>query len=76
MVGGGVCSNAPPDDEQEGVGDDERPEGPLPGDTGYFLHSWKISFPHPKTSDTIAIVCDLPKAFKEMLGNNYDKIKF
>jgi 23S rRNA pseudouridine1911/1915/1917 synthase len=33
---------------------------PVPGDCGYLLHSWKISFPHPDELQTIEIECPPP----------------
>lgn len=48
--------------------DTARPEGPLPGDTGYYLHSWKICFPHPESEEVVSVVCGLPSAFKDVLG--------
>lgn len=31
-----------------------------PGDSGYFLHSWKIQFPHPEIGDNREVVCPPP----------------
>jgi 23S rRNA pseudouridine1911/1915/1917 synthase len=32
----------------------------LPGETGYFLHSWKIRFPHPARDEDVEVVCSPP----------------
>lgn len=43
-----------------------RPDGPddetaaLPGDTGYFLHSWKIRFPLPDRGEDMEVVSPPP----------------
>jgi 23S rRNA pseudouridine1911/1915/1917 synthase len=43
-----------------------RPEGrddenaALPGDIGYFLHSWKIRFPLPDRGEDVEVVCPPP----------------
>jgi 23S rRNA pseudouridine1911/1915/1917 synthase len=31
-----------------------------PGDSGYFLHSWKIRFPHPTRDEDVEVVCPPP----------------
>jgi 23S rRNA pseudouridine1911/1915/1917 synthase len=31
-----------------------------PGDSGYFLHSWKIRFPHPTSGEDTEVVCPPP----------------
>ena len=31
-----------------------------PGETGYFLHSWKIRFPHPARDEEVKVVCPPP----------------
>jgi len=31
-----------------------------PGATGYFLHSWRIRFPHPSRGEDIEVVCPPP----------------
>ena len=31
-----------------------------PGDVGYFLHSWKIRFPHPAGGEDVEVVCPPP----------------
>lgn len=31
-----------------------------PGDSGYFLHSWKIGFPHPVRGEDVEVVCPPP----------------
>lgn len=33
---------------------------PLPGDSGYFLHSWKIRFPCPDRGQDVEVVCPPP----------------
>jgi 23S rRNA pseudouridine1911/1915/1917 synthase len=38
--------------------DDER--AATPGDSGYFLHSWKIRFPHPERGEDVEVVCPPP----------------
>lgn len=40
--------------------DDEH--AATPGRTGYLLHSWKIRFPHPRTGESVAVVCPPPPA--------------
>ncbi len=42
----------------DGGMDDERPA--LPGDGGYFLHSWKIRFPHPERGEDVEVVSPPP----------------
>lgn len=32
----------------------------LPGDSGYFLHSWKIRFPHPERGGNVEVLCPPP----------------
>ena len=39
--------------------DDEWPAAP--GDCGYFLHSWKIRFPHPERGQDVEVVCPPPR---------------
>jgi len=40
-----------------------------PGATGYFLHSWKIRFPHPGRHEDIEVICPPSAAvFKEALS--------
>ena len=34
-----------------------------PGDSGYFLHSWKIRFPHPERGENVEVVCPPPPNF-------------
>ena len=38
--------------------DDEGPA--TPGAGGYFLHSWKIRFPHPERGEDVEVVCPPP----------------
>ncbi len=40
------------------LGEDGRPA--LPGDLGYFLHSWKIRFPHPARGEDVEVVSPPP----------------
>ena len=42
-----------------GGGEDDR-RAALPGETGYFLHSWKIRFPHPARGEDVEVVCPPP----------------
>jgi 23S rRNA pseudouridine1911/1915/1917 synthase len=35
-----------------------------PGATGYFLHSWKIRFPHPSRAEEVEAVCPPPDALR------------
>jgi len=42
----------------DGRADDGRTA--LPGDGGYFLHSWKIRFPHPKMGEEVEVECPPP----------------
>jgi 23S rRNA pseudouridine1911/1915/1917 synthase len=35
-----------------------------PGATGYLLHSWKISFPHPTRGEDVEVVCPPPAALR------------
>jgi len=51
-------------EEVEGMVVDEKPRGPVPGDGGYLLHSWKVWFPHPTSSEIIQICCSPPEHFK------------
>lgn len=44
---------------RDGISDEEY--SVRPGDTGYFLHSWKIGFPHPARAENVEIVCPPPK---------------
>jgi 23S rRNA pseudouridine1911/1915/1917 synthase len=37
---------------------------PLPGDTGYHLHAHQITFPHPKSEETITLTAPLPNNLK------------
>jgi len=32
----------------------------LPGDGGYFLHSWKIRFPYPERGEDMEVICPPP----------------
>jgi 23S rRNA pseudouridine1911/1915/1917 synthase len=43
-------------------GEDDR-SAARPGDIGYFLHSWKIRFPHPQRGEDLEIVCPPPPVF-------------
>ena len=42
------------------VGGEDDQRASLPGDTGYFLHSWKIRFPHPARGEDVEVVCPPP----------------
>ncbi|MHB8055919.1 MAG: pseudouridine synthase [Candidatus Aminicenantales bacterium] len=50
-----------------------RPDGldnenaTLPGDTGYFLHSWKIRFPLPDRGEDLEVVCPPPPILDPLL---------
>jgi len=44
-------------------GTDEEFEA-RPGDTGYYLHSWKIGFPHPATGENVEVICPPPPALQ------------
>jgi 23S rRNA pseudouridine1911/1915/1917 synthase len=37
-----------------------------PGATGYFLHSWKIRFPHPSHGGDVEVVCPPPLELQTM----------
>jgi 23S rRNA-/tRNA-specific pseudouridylate synthase len=39
----------------------------LPGDAGYFLHSWKLRFPHPATGEEIAVTAEAPEAYRKWM---------
>lgn len=45
--------------------DDEN--AALPGDSGYFLHSWKIRFPLPDRGEDIEVVCPPPPILDPVL---------
>jgi len=36
----------------------------LPGETGYRLHAWKLSFPHPRTGARCEVECRPPRALR------------
>jgi 23S rRNA pseudouridine1911/1915/1917 synthase len=36
----------------------------LPGDTGYFLHAYRLSFLHPRTRSPIVVVCGPPPFYR------------
>jgi len=40
-------------------GEDDQ-HAALPGETGYFLHSWKIRFPHAVRGEDVEVVCPPP----------------
>jgi 23S rRNA pseudouridine1911/1915/1917 synthase len=42
------------------TGSGQDGETALPGDSGYFLHSWKIRFPHPDKGEEMEVVCPPP----------------
>lgn len=33
---------------------------PVPGDCGYWLHAYRLTFPHPRTGERLAIACEPP----------------
>jgi len=41
----------------DGIDDEETA---TPGDSGYYLHSWKIRFPHPARDGDVEVVCPPP----------------
>jgi 23S rRNA pseudouridine1911/1915/1917 synthase len=43
--------------------DESARDGSLPGDCGYFLHSWKVKIPHPDGTKSVDITCPPPPAF-------------
>ena len=45
-----------------------KPGVPLPGDGGYFLHSWKIGFPHPTSDSYLQITCPPPTSFLKFVS--------
>lgn len=38
----------------------QRPESVLPGDCGYLLHAWRLTFVHPFTSQEMTVVAPAP----------------
>jgi len=49
--------------------DEDKLSIPHPGDGGYFLHSWKIGFPHPKEDGIwIDVVCPIPPEFSTFMS--------
>jgi len=42
------------------AGSEDDEYSPLPGDGGYFLHSWKIRFPRPDGGEDGEVVCPPP----------------
>jgi len=41
-------------------GGNEDGRAARPGDVGYFLHSWKIRFPHPARGEDMEVICPPP----------------
>jgi len=50
--------------------DDEH--AALPGETGYFLHSWKIRFPHAARGEDVEVVCPPPAALDPAIRRDTD----
>jgi hypothetical protein len=67
-IAGGVPSDdtAFVDEEQLDDGD-VKPEGPLPGDCGYYLHSWKCTWKDPITHESKNIVAPPPPRLQAIL---------
>lgn len=42
----------------EGARTDEKQ--PVPGDCGYYLHAWRLTFTHPRTEQELSFVCPPP----------------
>ena len=40
-----------------------------PGDSGYFLHSWKVRFPHPSRGEDVEVVCPPPPVLDPGFGD-------
>jgi 23S rRNA pseudouridine1911/1915/1917 synthase len=38
----------------------EDEKQPVPGDCGYFLHAWRLTFTHPRTEQEMSFVCPPP----------------
>ena len=36
---------------------------PVPGDCGYFLHAYCLSFVHPRTLKEMSFTCPIPQAW-------------
>lgn len=57
---------------EDGAQEVEDDTNGVPGDLGYFLHSWKLVFAHPTASngaaERIRIVCPPPPAFRAAWG--------
>lgn len=62
-----VVAESGTDDDEVTDDDDTKRDGSLPGDCGYFLHSWKVKFLHPIDKRPIEIVCEPPPEFKAVL---------
>lgn len=41
-------------------GSEDDEDTATPGETGYFLHSWRIRFPHPARGEDVEVVCPPP----------------
>jgi 23S rRNA pseudouridine1911/1915/1917 synthase len=37
---------------------------PVPGDCGYYLHAYSLSFRHPRTDEAMCVVCPAPNTFQ------------
>eukprot|EP01126_Amoeba_proteus_P026891 TRINITY_DN2661_c0_g1_i7.p1 TRINITY_DN2661_c0_g1~~TRINITY_DN2661_c0_g1_i7.p1 ORF type:complete len:227 (+),score=18.44 TRINITY_DN2661_c0_g1_i7:504-1184(+) len=73
VVGGGVDPKVE-NGVFEDLTDDERPSGVLPGDTGYFLHSWKLGFQHPSSGELVKFCCEPPQQFLQNLEKGDDTL--
>jgi hypothetical protein len=69
-MAGGIPSEAAAiiDDEQMEDGD-VKPDGPLPGDCGYFLHSWRCTWRDPVTDEPKSIIAPPPPRLQAALDN-------
>jgi 23S rRNA pseudouridine1911/1915/1917 synthase len=36
----------------------------LPGETGYFLHAYRVQFPHPRSQREVVIECGPPPVYR------------
>ena len=50
----------PRPDDPSGPGGRDDEYAALPGDSGYFLHSWKIRFPSPDGGEDVEVACPPP----------------
>ena len=51
---GGVPKASPPDGNQGSA------VGAMPGDCGYHLHSWRLTFAHPMTGARMTVIAPPP----------------